>query len=86
MKINIDKSSSYLEECSICLELLKKNVITLNCNHRFHTNCILNWTNNNNNLLYSHDKNFYIIKGLCPLCKKEYFKTFNVKKKCCSIL
>ena len=44
------------EECSICLESMENNKYTLECNHTFHTNCILKWFRNGN--------------SICPLCKQ----------------
>lgn len=35
-----------LMECSICLDKLGLNYKTLNCGHKFHTNCLLRLLNN----------------------------------------
>ena len=46
-----------LEVCCICLEDMVDNIHTLNCNHRFHSNCIIETFRN----------------GLtdCPLCRQK---------------
>ena len=45
------------EECSICLEKLKKEIAHTSCDHFFHYHCIGNWINKNrNNSVY------------CPIC------------------
>ena len=31
------------EVCAICRENLCQNTHTLECNHTYHTNCIMNW-------------------------------------------
>ena len=44
------------EVCPICLGSLKeKETHTINCNHTFHTDCIMNW--------------FRVSNGSCPCCK-----------------
>ena len=40
--------------CSICLTPLKKNILILKCNHRYHKDCIQTWRRFNNT---------------CPLCR-----------------
>jgi len=44
-------------DCSICLETfgLNEDIVKLNCNHCFHSNCIKLWINDNMN---------------CPLCRQ----------------
>ena len=46
------------DECSICLEELYSNLIILECNHIFHTECI-------NQLMQIDNLN----KFYCPLCR-----------------
>jgi len=43
-----------LDLCSICLSTIDANDYTLECNHKFHTKCIVEW--------------FRKSKGNCPLC------------------
>lgn len=45
------------EECSICLEKLKKEIAHTSCNHFFHYQCIGNWINRNN-----------YTSVCCPIC------------------
>ena len=45
------------EECSICLEKLNNNHVSLPCKHHFHENCITKWFDN---------------KHECPLCREKY--------------
>ena len=44
-----------IQKCSICLEDLSDEIYTLECNHKFHTKCIIKWFRNDN--------------STCPLCK-----------------
>lgn len=54
------------EECSICLEKLKKEIAHTSCNHFFHYQCIGNWINKNRN------SSVY-----CPICS-QLFEIKNV--------
>jgi len=45
------------DDCSICLEPLKNNIIITKCNHIFHNKCIELMINNR------HNK--------CPLCRRK---------------
>lgn len=54
------------EECSICLEKLKKEIAHTSCNHFFHYQCIGNWINRNN---YN--------SVCCPICS-QLFEIKNV--------
>ena len=51
----------YNNDCSICLEDFKRddNVITLQCKHIFHENCLINW-------FIKQNSN----KIECPICNK----------------
>jgi hypothetical protein len=51
---NDNISTTSINTCSICLTELKKDIITLKCNHTYHNDCILLWKNKNNT---------------CPLCR-----------------
>ena len=44
-------------ECPICLEYMTKNIAILNCVHRYHTKCIIDWMKLNKN-------------NKCPICEK----------------
>ena len=48
-----------LDECSICLENYKINdkIIHLNCNHKYHKDCLKLWISKNNNT--------------CPQCREN---------------
>ena len=46
--------------CSICMEPLKTDVVTLRCNHIFHWHCMDQWFNQRD-----------VIRK-CPLCNAEY--------------
>lgn len=49
------EENNTIEQCPICLEDISDNSYTLECNHKYHTECIVKWFRNNNNT--------------CPLCK-----------------
>lgn len=44
-------------ECSICLENMYYYYVTTNCEHYFHSNCLLTWQKRNNT---------------CPLCRNIF--------------
>ena len=77
-----------MEECIICLETLQQNIVTLSCNHKFHYECINEWSSKNNRNI-----NF----PLCPLCRSKEeiinIENFKIKKNkykklkcCCNII
>ena len=48
-----------LPECIICLSSLSSDLVTsVNCGHVFHSDCLRNWHNKNN-------------QDFCPLCKRD---------------
>jgi len=49
-----------IEECSICLELLKYEISTLSCHHEYHFKCLYNW-----------QKKKGCLKIVCPICRQE---------------
>ena len=49
--MNSSDDSSY-DECIICLEDLKNNIVVLDCNHIYHYSCIQHWFLNKKN---AHD-------------------------------
>ena len=54
---NIKRSNEQLEDnCSICLNKENKEIMILNCNHNFHSECLQRWFVNNKK---------------CPICRKE---------------
>ena len=61
----LEESSTIADEsqvgnqCSVCLESIQENarVITLPCNHFFHSNCILRW---------------YAENPTCPICRHNH--------------
>ena len=65
LNINDANSNKYLQkECPICLEKLNTGeIVSINCNHLFHKQCILNWSiiNLQNNK-----------ESKCPLCNNIY--------------
>jgi hypothetical protein len=53
----IKTSNEILEDiCSICLNKENKEIMMLNCNHNFHSECLLKWLVRNKK---------------CPICRKE---------------
>lgn len=46
-------------ECSICLEPLEEHVLTLECTHKFHSQCMLKYIETKKN------------NAECPLCRKK---------------
>ena len=85
------------EECSICFEYMDiyNKILTLKCNHSFHSKCIYDWCKANNNITKTHD-NSVVVNGLCPLCKSPFINTINYNilidknidnvKKCCCLI
>ena len=51
----IKKGELLENECVICLNEMKEHIL-LNCNHKFHMNCLATWLMNNRN-------------KTCPLCR-----------------
>ena len=49
------EENNVIEQCAICFEDLTNNTFTLECKHKFHTECIVKWFRNDN--------------SSCPLCK-----------------
>lgn len=58
-----------MEDCAICLEPMKTDIVLLRCLHKFHTECILHSRVNHNNF------------G-CPICRRnaEFLTRCNIKK------
>ena len=53
----IKTSNEILEDnCSICLNKENKEIMILNCNHNFHSECLIRWLMKNKK---------------CPICRKE---------------
>ena len=51
--------------CSICLEKIeKKDCSITECNHTFHTKCLMKWSSNN---------------STCPVCRFELFKSDKIE-------
>lgn len=61
-------SCTYDCECSICLDSLDHtdDTTTLICNHKFHTECINQWTK---------------IRNMCPYCRKFLSESYKAKFK-----
>tara|TARA_B100000575_G_scaffold242703_1_gene206166 strand:+ start:529 stop:816 length:288 start_codon:yes stop_codon:yes gene_type:complete len=81
--MNVNKTFQYNEkqqhdECIICLEDLKKELINLKCGHSFHYKCLNDWINNKK---YIGPKDL-----ICPICQQpiiinkifSYSKYYNV--------
>lgn len=52
------KKEEDTENCVICLEKVDKNIVTLECKHKFHFHCLMELS------LHSSSK--------CPLCRNNY--------------
>tara|TARA_B100002019_G_C21259649_1_gene595948 strand:+ start:1368 stop:2210 length:843 start_codon:yes stop_codon:yes gene_type:complete len=52
-------NNSSIEKCCVCLDNTDKYVSKLECNHLFHTECLYNWIQKDNNT--------------CPLCRKYIY-------------
>ena len=63
-KISQVHPKTNFEECSICLEDLKKDTLTFSCGHRFHRSCILH-------SIAHYKKNFPRNEYQCPLCRAK---------------
>jgi len=53
------KTDNDYQNCSICLEKIKMDKITTNCNHTFHRKCLEAWNKK---------------KSSCPICRKKINK------------
>jgi hypothetical protein len=81
-----------LEECCICFCNMDKynEIISLNCNHTFHNECLLEWCKTKNNTTETLN-NIIIINGLCPICNSPFINSIYIEnniitKKCCCII
>lgn len=54
--IGNNKKDEIDQTCSICMDNIDSAGLSLNCNHRFHENCLRSWLEVNNT---------------CPICRKE---------------
>ena len=63
-----NNSSKKYDECVICLEDLINNIVVLDCNHKYHYDCIQCWFLKKNKLK-------------CPLCRcdSEIVNIINTK-------
>ncbi len=61
------KSIAGDNNCSICLNELKDNLTKLSCSHIFHTSCIENWKNYQQN---------------CPYCRASFNNDIPILPKC----
>ena len=83
-----------LQECSICFDYMDSynKILTFNCNHSFHSKCIYDWCNSNNNITITPD-NTVVVNGLCPICKSPFITSISYNiinntntKNCCCIV
>ena len=60
-----------MDECTICLEIMKTDLVMLTCHHKFHTTCIKD---------YIKSIPFDVIPK-CPICRRntEPFMRFDYK-------
>lgn len=73
-KLNKDNKESVIDStCSICLESVEKNGISLNCKHYFHNECLQKWVK-------EQLKN--IIVPTCPTCRTIVIDIPDRKKEC----
>ena len=58
--VDSNDEEKLLNECTICIEKYKKHekIITLDCNHEFHSKCIKKWLN---------------LKKSCPNCRENIY-------------
>lgn len=66
---SVDSIDSNADICPICLEELTKNLAVLNCNHKYHFDCIKMW--------YKQQKKTNKLLN-CPLCHNEYAEIVNI--------
>ena len=68
-----------MDECSICLDFIDncKDILILNCGHKYHYNCIKNVTNN----LCPYCRDIIIKKNVCnQQHRASYFYVSYIKK------
>ena len=63
-KGNCDSFLRNRHDCAICLAALEKNVTCLPCGHVFHSDCLREWYDPNQNMYNEGDR--------CPLCREVY--------------
>ena len=70
-------SSSISEICPICHEILDIDIVKLiNCKHKFHEDCIIDWGKTNRRL-DSYDNPTIS----CPICRTLSFGHYKIRKK-----
>jgi hypothetical protein len=58
---SINFNNNNYDKCSICYNyMLEKNIVIIECKHKFHFNCLDTWKKKSNS---------------CPLCRKDIEKT-----------
>ena len=62
--------------CTICLSENNKEIMELDCGHKFHKNCLREWVINQNNIILGHPDDDLAVKGTCPLCRGKFSKVF----------
>lgn len=64
------------DNCAICQEPLINNYMTLNCSHKFHSKCVIDFMKNGiTDLLQTYRNSFEINKNncKCPICRAPIF-------------
>lgn len=70
-KTNMTINNDCKEECTICGDnLSNENITTLQCGHKYHTDCIIHWFKSLGTLSKTSYKN-YSKPRQCPYCRKD---------------
>lgn len=70
-KLKVGEKDKTKITCAICMEENNKNILELNCNHRFHVNCIKTWIERE----IEENRN-----PSCPFCRSNIFDENEISK------
>lgn len=69
IKYKMEKES-HDKNCAICFDIITYPLITLNCKHIFHEECLLKWVN------YNFSQNLCSSCPSCPICRNPVITYF----------
>ena len=75
LEVTLDNITDTQIRCSICLEELDRNILTIKCGHKFHKKCFRKWETASKNKNNINDTNI-----TCPLCRTTIPESNKIKK------